>query len=190
MSTPDQPESLQCDSPAESPPLGRVTRAIHWFTVLAILAVFVSVLIGADQEDPDVKKQIIGLHQSLGLSVLLLNGLRLAWRMTHPLPSLIVDPIKRWLGHLNHAAVYALLLAQPLLGWLYVSARGRTAALWGIPVPGLMAKNRDLADAIHAWHEWAGWALLALIALHAAAALYHHYVLRDGVLRRMVRGIA
>ncbi len=167
-----------------------VTRAIHWFTVLAIVAVFVSVLIGADLDDPDQKKLIVGFHQSLGLSVLLLNGLRLLWRWLHPLPSLIVDPVKRMLGHLSHAAVYGLLLAQPLLGWLYVSARGRVTAIWGLELPALMEKNRELADSIHEWHEWAGWALLVLIALHAVAALHHHYVLRDGVLRRMVSGRA
>ena len=165
-----------------------VTRAIHWFTVLAIIAVFVSVLIGADLEDPEQKKLIVGFHQSLGLSVLLLNGLRLLWRWRHPMPSLITDPVKRRIGHLSHAAVYSLLMAQPLLGWLYVSARGRTASFWGLPMPALLDKNRELADSIHTWHENTGWLLLALIALHALAALHHHYVLKDGVLRRMVRG--
>jgi len=165
-----------------------VTRAIHWFTVLAIIAVFVSVLIGADLEDPEQKKLIVGFHQSLGLSVLLLNGLRLLWRWWQPMPSLITDPVKRMIGHLSHAAVYGLLMAQPLLGWLYVSARGRTANFWGLPMPALIDKNRELADSIHTWHENTGWLLLALIALHALAALHHHYVLKDGVLRRMVRG--
>ncbi|WP_293389867.1 cytochrome b/b6 domain-containing protein [Nevskia sp.] len=165
-----------------------VTRAIHWFTVLAIIAVFVSVLIGADLEDPEQKKLIVGFHQSLGLSVLLLNGLRLLWRWWHPMPSLITDPVKRMIGHLSHATVYSLLMAQPLLGWLYVSARGRTANFWGLPMPALLDKNRELADSIHAWHENTGWLLLALIAAHALAALHHHYVLKDGVLRRMVSG--
>lgn len=163
-----------------------VTRGIHWFTVFAVLAVFVSVVIGADLEDPDQKKLIIGLHQSLGLSVLLLNGLRLLWRWTHPFPSLVTDPLKRAVGHSAHVVVYTLLIAQPLLGWAYVSARGRLPSLWGIPLPALLEKNRELADQIHVWHEWTGWALLAVIGAHAAAALFHHFVLRDGVLRRML----
>jgi len=194
MSTPGQDQSpgilaeLEADEAGDA--LHPVTRAIHWFTVLAIVAVFVSVLIGADLEDPAHKKLIVGFHQSLGLSVLLLNGLRLLWRWTHPMPSLIVDPVKRLLGHLSHAVVYGLLLAQPMLGWLYVSSRGRRASVWGIELPALMDKNRELADSLHEWHEIAGWALLALIALHALAALHHHYVLKDGVLRRMVRGRA
>lgn len=194
MSTPAQDqgpgvlEELEATEAGDA--LHPVTRAIHWFTVLAIAAVFVSVFIGADLEDPDQKKLIVGFHQSLGLSVLLLNGLRLLWRFRHPVPSLIVDPMKRLLGHLSHAAVYGLLLAQPLLGWLYVSSRGRTASFWGIALPALMGKNRELADSLHEWHEIAGWALLVLIALHALAALHHHYVLKDGVLRRMVRGRA
>ena len=172
------------DPPAA--PLHPLTRAIHWFTVLAIVAVFISVLIGADLEDPDRKKTLIALHQSLGLSVLLLNGLRLLWRWRTPLQSLVADPLKRRIGHANHLLVYTLLLAQPLLGWLYVSARGREVALWGMTLPALIDKNRELAERVHDWHEMAGWLLLALIGLHAAAALYHHYVIRDGVLRRML----
>ena len=172
----------------DSDALHPLTRAIHWFTMLAILAVFISVLIGADLEAPDQKKTLIAVHQSLGLSVLLLNGLRLLWRWRTSLQSLIADPLKRRIGHANHLLVYTLLLAQPLLGWLYVSARGREAALWGLPLPALIAKNRELAEQIHDWHELAGWLLLALIGLHAAAALYHHFVLRDGVLRRMLTG--
>ena len=163
-----------------------ITRIVHWFTVLAVSAVFISVIFGSDLEDPEQKKLIISLHQSLGLSVLLLNGLRVLWRWTHPFPSLVTDPLKRAVGTSTHVAVYTLLIAQPLLGWAYVSARGRPAALWGIPLPALLEKNRELADQIHAWHEWTGWALLALIAAHAAAALFHHFVLRDGVLRRML----
>lgn len=163
-----------------------LTRAIHWFTVFAVTAVFISVFFGSDLEDPEQKKLIIGLHQSLGLSVLLLNGLRLLWRWTHPFPSQVADPLKRAVGTSAHVAVYTLLIAQPLLGWAYVSARGRVPALWGIPLPALLEKNRELADQIHTWHEWAGWALLALIGAHAAAALFHHFVLRDGVLRRML----
>lgn len=166
--------------------LGAVTRFIHWFTVIAITAVFVSIVIGADLEDPEQKKLIVGLHQSLGLSVLLLNGLRLLWRWLRPFPSLVDDPLKRRVGHANHVLVYTLLIAQPVLGWAYVSARGRLPSLWGLPLPGLLERNRELADQIHVWHEWTGWALLGLIFLHATAALYHHFVLRDGVLRRML----
>ncbi|MCX7071269.1 MAG: cytochrome b/b6 domain-containing protein [Gammaproteobacteria bacterium] len=178
--------SVSDDLAAE--PLHPLTRAIHWFTVLAIVVLFVAVLVGADLEDPAQKKPLIALHQSLGLSVLLLNGLRLLWRWRMPLRSLIADPLKRRIGHANHLLVYTLLLAQPLLGWLYVSARGREVALWGLPLPALIAKDRALAEQVHDWHALGGWLLLALVGLHAAAALYHHYVLRDGVLRRMLTG--
>ncbi len=176
------------DRPAE--PLHPLTRAIHWFTVLAIVAIFISVLIGADLEDPAQKKPLIALHQSLGLSVLVLNGLRLLWRWRMPLQSLISDPLKRRVGHANHVLVYTMLMVQPLLGWLYVSARGRDVALWGLALPALIDKNRELAEQIHDWHEAGGWLLLALVGLHAAAALYHHFVLHDGVLRRMLTGRA
>jgi len=182
----DGGDSIRSAMLAVNQPLGRTIRFIHWFTVLAVTAVFISVFVGSDLEDPAQKKLIISLHQSLGLSVLLLNGLRLLWRWTHPFPSLVNDRVKRIAGHSNHLMVYSLLIAQPLLGWAYVSARGRVPALWGIRLPALLEKNRELADQIHVWHEWAGWALLALIGLHSAAALYHHFVVRDGVLRRMV----
>jgi cytochrome b561 len=86
----------------------------------------------------------------------------------------------------NEAALYALLLLQPLTGFLQSIARGKPFALFGADVPVLMAKNKAFGHAVHDIHERGAWALLILIGLHALAALAHHFLMRDTVLRAML----
>jgi cytochrome b561 len=85
----------------------------------------------------------------------------------------------------THVALYALLLAMPLLGWALSNAQGKPVHFLGATLPALVGDDEDLADRLQAWHIDAAWVLLALVCLHVAAALFHHFVLRDGVLRRM-----
>jgi cytochrome b561 len=94
--------------------------------------------------------------------------------------------VARALAGLTHAGLYALLFALPLLGWASINAAGRTVDLFGWPLPALVGADEDLGDALLAWHVNAAWALLALGVMHAAAALWHHFVLRDSVLSAML----
>jgi cytochrome b561 len=93
----------------------------------------------------------------------------------------------RWVALMTHLALYAFLIALPLLGWAATSAKGVTLRLFALaPLPGLVAPDPDLADALVDYHMWGAWALLALVAAHAFAALWHHFVRRDGVLAAML----
>jgi len=86
-----------------------------------------------------------------------------------------------------HALLYVLLLSIPLLGWALSSARGQAVALpLGVNLPALLAKDLDLADSLEQLHSIAAWSLAALAGLHAAAAIWHHRVRRDGVLVAML----
>jgi cytochrome b561 len=92
-----------------------------------------------------------------------------------------------WLAsRATHLLIYLCLVAMPLLGWAQSSARARHFKLFDVPIPSLVHHDADLAERLGTWHAQLGWVLLGLIGLHALAALYHHYVLRDHVLRAML----
>jgi cytochrome b561 len=94
-----------------------------------------------------------------------------------------------WLAsRVTHGLIYTALVAMPLIGWAQSCAAARHLKLFGSPFPALVGHDRDLADTLAAWHENVGWAFLALIGLHALAAIYHHYVRRDDLLRAMLPG--
>ncbi len=85
-----------------------------------------------------------------------------------------------------HAALYIVLLLLPLSGWVYSNAAGYPVVYLGwIPLPTLVAKNKEVADVLMERHEFLGWCLLLLAGLHIAAALKHHFVDRDTTLKRM-----
>lgn len=127
-------------------------------------------------------------HYVLGLSVFGLVGLRLLARIGVPHaqgPRSWAD----WLAAAVHLALYALMIAMPILGWLALSADGKAVAFSGLQLPALIAPNEALAGQLEEVHETLGTVGYWLVGAHAAAALFHHYVLRDGVMRRMLPGV-
>src|SRR2546423_11710167 len=83
--------------------------------------------------------------------------------------------------------MYASLLSLPILGWAATSAKGINVSLFGLaPLPALIAPDPDIADALLDYHQWGAWALLAVVGVHGLAALWHHFVRRDGVLAAML----
>ena len=115
---------------------------------------------------------------------------RIAWRLYAGAPP-PVEGTPRWqarLASLTHGAIYVLILAMPLSGWLYDSASGlRPFRFFGLfDMPKLVAPNEWLADQMHEAHELLFWVLVVLVALHAGAAFYHHLFRRDDTLVRML----
>ena len=88
--------------------------------------------------------------------------------------------------HGTHVALYALFFVVPLIGWAYSSAAGFPIVVFGVlPLPDLLAVDKDLAVLIKPFHRFAAWALVGLIVLHVAAALKHQLIDRDGLIGRM-----
>jgi cytochrome b561 len=85
-----------------------------------------------------------------------------------------------------HVALYVLMIGLPLVGWLILSASGKPVPFFGLQLPALVGENKALADLFKEIHETGGTVGYFLIGLHAAAALFHHYVVRDNTLRRML----
>jgi cytochrome b561 len=160
----------------------------HWATALLVTASFAIAWYRNGIEDLMLRAFWLDVHRSIGLIVLALTAVRLTMRWgAGPISSRGDLPLGMYMAsRATHMLIYAALIAMPLLGWAQSSARARHLKLFGQPIPSLVRHNPDLADTLGSWHTQVGWVLLGLIGLHALAALYHHYVLRDHVLRAML----
>ena len=185
-----QPAALPCTSRDRAPAQRHhpFTRMLHWTTFALLIVAAVSVCAREFIEDQTTRGMLLAIHEWTGLTVLALIVLRLAWRAYANVGRLHakLSPRTRIVAALGHYTLYATTLALPVLGWLTTNAYGGTLSLFGLlPLPTLMARDRELGYALQEWHVYAACALLALVLGHVAAALWHHYVRRNGVLRSM-----
>jgi len=134
--------------------------------------------------------RIVGFswHKWLGITVLFLVIIRLLWRATHPAPKLDLKmPIwQEKVMALTHVALYLLMFAIPLVGWLMSSAKGYTVNYFGLfDLPDLVGKDKALGHQLKEVHELLANVLVALVGLHVLAALKHQFIDKDGLLGRM-----
>jgi cytochrome b561 len=149
----------------------------------------VSILTRDLVEESALRVLLVQWHRQIGLLVLLAWVARIAARSRRSMAPMQQGPSR--LMHLAatavHWALYALILALPMLGWALSSAHGVKLSLLGVlPLPALMQADPDWADTLTDYHVLASWALLGMVTLHVGAALFHHYVLRDQVLAAML----
>lgn len=166
--------------------LSRFSIALHWLMLLLLAAVYACIELREFwPRGSDIREGHKTWHFMLGLSVFVLVWIRLAARWRTPLLS-ISPGWTRWPAAVGHVALYALMIAMPLLGWLTLSAEGDPIPFFGLALPPLVGPNEGLAEQVEELHTTLGVAGYWLIGLHAAAALFHHYVLGDPTLRRML----
>lgn len=165
-----------------------LTKTLHWLVFILVAAQYAvgefMPHIGRKTEDAG----LVSVHIWLGALVMLAVIVALIWRILHPVPQ---DPqLPAWqrkLAVLVHWSLYLLILAMTILGWAAANFRGWTVPLLGIiPLPALAAKGTAWAHSAGDIHSFLVNILLALVGAHAGAALYHHFIARDGVLRRML----
>lgn len=161
-------------------------RALHWIIAVMLAA---ELTIGLFHEALEDVVRLIPVHKALGLTILVLSITRLTWRLCWKRPSLPLGMprLEAVAAHGVHMAFYVLLIAMPLSGWHFSSAGKYPLSWFGLfEIPKLPVTRNGLVYAIsRTGHKWLGWLFLALILLHVAAALRHHFILRDGLLRRM-----
>lgn len=170
---------------------GTVALAAHWLVFLLVVALFAIAWYMTGLPLGPEKIRIYNLHKSIGVLVLSLMALRLLWRWISPPPPLPSDMAdwERLAAQASHILLYTLLLTQPVVGIVHSWSANFPVVVFGLfSLPNLTGPSEALKAFLGATHFWIGWALLALIAVHAAAALRHHFVLRDDVLRRMLPG--
>ena len=166
---------------------GAIARLLHWI-MFALIAVQVAggLAIEAFPRASAARVLVLETHVSLGIVALLLVFARIASRLaTRGLP----PEGARWqraLASVVHGALYALMVAVPVVGYALADARGRGIPFFGMSAPEWLQTDRGLAHTLEEWHEALVWALVAVVAAHVAAALWHHFALRDGTLRRML----
>lgn len=168
---------------------GPVSQLLHWLVVALILTTGVLGLVMGDMRNSPTKIEIYALHKSLGLTILALAILRLAWRWYAgaPLPPSASPRWQHRFAAFTHWLLYGLLFAMPLSGWTFNSAAGYPLQWFKLfNLPALVARDVELRQIARDVHEWLFLLLLAVAVLHAAAAWYHHRVLRDDTLRRML----
>lgn len=167
----------------------RTAIVLHWLMALMILATFPLGLYMSDLPLSPYKLQLYAYHKWIGMVLLILLLLRLAWRLTHR-PPVFVAGMPRWQvlsAHLVHFGLYGLMLAVPLSGWLMSSALGFQVVLFGVlPIPDLIGVDKALGKTLKLAHEVLNYGLLSIVVLHVGAALQHHFWLRDDTLRRML----
>ena len=171
---------------------GGLAIALHWLIAVLITALVVVgiYMVGLPDTGFDTKKiTLILVHKEIGVLVLVLATIRLVWRQLNPLPALAktVPEWQRVAAAFVHLWLYALMLAQPVTGWLMSSAFGIPVDFLGLfTLPDLVQHDDELFARLRRMHDWLGLAMGALICLHVAAGFWHHFMLRDETLRKML----
>ena len=165
---------------------GSLSIVLHWLMFLLLVAVYACIeLKGNFPKGSDMRELLKQWHFMLGLSVFLLVWLRITARLIAPTPKIRPTPpaLQEKIAKLMYLALYLLMIGAPLAGWLILSAAGKPIPLFGLELPALIGPDKTLAKDIKELHELAGTVGYWLIGIHAAAALYHHYFLKDNTLQ-------
>lgn len=175
-----------------------VAITLHWLIALLILGDFAlsQSFSRFNPGDALYFAPAYALHMAVGLCILLLTAVRIAWRMTHRRPALPdMGLLLRLLARAAHLLLYVFMLVAPLSGWLVLSLRHQRTSVFGLfswawPLPVIAAMPRSERvrwhDALLPAHVWISYVGMALVGVHVAAALYHHFGRRDAVLGRML----
>jgi cytochrome b561 len=162
-------------------------RTLHWLMAVCILAML---FIGVGMVSTVAPKYLtlVDIHKPLGIAILILALIRLAVRLRYgapPLPADLPEPMKL-AAHLSHYALYALMIAMPLIGWAMLSAADYPVVLWpGVWLPQILPQSESLHTALWNAHFYLAFLFFALILMHVAAALFHALIRRDGVFDAM-----
>lgn len=166
-------------------------KFLHWLILALLIGQFIIAWTMPNIGRNTPVTTLISLHFTIGVVIMAVAVVRLVWRLTHPEPRPLdgVPPWQTGTAHIVHWLLYVLLFVVPLLGWINASWRGMPVVMFGLELPKLIATRAT------GW-RWTGdvhgmlsnYAMLALVGLHVAAALYHHVIRRDGVLKRMLPG--
>jgi cytochrome b561 len=162
----------------------------HWL-IAALIVINVGLAWSLDSFDHHSPEhdRLLTIHKSIGATILLLAVVRLAWRWMHPAPAL-PETLPRWqriAARLDQALLYALLFVMPLSGLIDAGAFSQPVHYFFLfDLPAVMGHDEPLGHIAFAVHQASALVLYGLLLIHAGAALHHHYLRKDGILRRML----
>jgi cytochrome b561 len=168
---------------------GSIAKLFHWLMAILIIGLIIIGLIMADMDTSPDKLKLIGNHKAIGIIVLFLAVLRLVWKMRNQSP-LMPNSLKQWqmkAAKGAHLLLYFFMFAMPLSGWAMSSAAGYPVSVFGLfTMPSLIEPSNELREFFGEMHEIMAFGLIATITLHVGAALQHHFIYKDNILRRML----
>jgi cytochrome b561 len=172
-------------------PYTPIARALHWTTAVLLLVLFGLGISMTRWVADENKIQVYSWHEWVGITVFALTAWRLLWRLTHPAPPIDVPRWEKAAAAAVYAAMYLVLIAQPIVGWLMSTAYGFPVVYLGVlPLPAPVSEDRALAERLDQLHVTLAVLLALLFAAHVAGVLYHHLIRRDSVLNRMLPSAA
>lgn len=170
---------------------GSLPIGLHWLMLLLIVVAYATIeLREFFPKGSDPREALKMWHFMIGLSVLLLVVVRLGLRLARPTPR-IEPALPKWqkiLADLMQVLLYLFMFSMPILGWLVLSGEGKPIPFFGLQLPALIGADKDAASLYQEIHETIGTIAYFLVGFHAAAALFHHYFVRDNTLKRMLPG--
>jgi cytochrome b561 len=168
---------------------GAVARSLHWAMAVLIIGMMPLGWVAASWPLSKTKLQLFFWHKSIGTLLLALVALRILWRFLDHAPALptTMTRLEQTLARAAHLTLYGLMVAIPLSGWVINSAANFPFKVFGLlPLPAIVEPSKATQSLAETLHLGLFWALASLLTLHVAAALHHHYRVRDDVLGRML----
>jgi cytochrome b561 len=166
---------------------GIVAILFHWVMAILIIGLLVLGLYMVRVPISLEKLKLYGWHKEYGMLALLLVVARSIWRVLNLIPLLTLPWWEKLAARAVHYAFYGFMFAMPITGWIITSSAGLPVSFFGLFVfPDFISPNPDTMQLFQQIHKWLGYGLIATILLHAAAALKHHFINKDDILRRML----
>jgi len=172
---------------------GSVARLFHWGMFLLFVVQFIGAEIMDDMSKTETllgfgKYDLYGVHKSIGVLLLAFVFMRLAWKLSNPTPVYPgwMNKMQKLAADAGHWGLYVIMFAMPITGYVMSMAGGHGIKFFGLwNLPNFVGLNEELADVAHELHGVIADVMLVLVGVHIAAALYHHIVKKDDVLKRM-----
>lgn len=166
---------------------GVIAILLHWVMALLLIGLLILGLYMVAVPISLEKLKLYGWHKEYGMLALMLVMIRIVWRVANIIPSLSLPLWEIIAARTVHWAFYGFMFAMPITGWIITSAAGLPVSFFGLFVfPDLVSPNPDLMKLFQEIHEWLGYGLIATIVLHTSAALKHHFINKDDILKRML----
>lgn len=167
---------------------GSLAKFLHWSIVALIIVQYILAETADELPDGLEKLQVLTRHKSVGVLILGLAVVRIAWKLANRgLPSPAGEGVLRKAAAAGHGLLYLLILVMPLSGWAMSSAANYPVTFFGwFQLPAIVGQDHELHEVLEDVHEALFYALLVVAVGHALVALYHHFALKDGVLKRML----
>lgn len=166
---------------------GTIAIFFHWIMAIIMMGLIIIGLYMTRIPISPWRLKLYGLHKEWGTVALILAALRITWRMSNKVPMLALPAWEKFAAYFVHWSFYFLMFTLPLSGLLLTAASGLPASFFGLfLMPTLIAPNESSRYFFTQVHDVLSYVLIAFICLHTLAALKHHFINKDDILRRML----